>query len=209
MLEQADHLFFDLDGTLSDSKQDVLGSIEEAYRRLGFEYDKSKLRIGPLLPEIISAISPQLDAGQQALAAKTFRAIYAAGKYANTVLYPYVQEFLQMSARNGKSLYVATNKPQKPTCEVLEKLGIKDMFFHIGTPDSEGEYLTKPEVLKSMVRMFDLDPEKCVMIGDTVPDMEAGKYAGMKTLAFMGGYGEREALEKTADFVFDSYRELL
>ena len=45
-----DHFFFDLDGTLSDSKADVLGSIEQAYRNLGFAYDKSRLKIGPLLP---------------------------------------------------------------------------------------------------------------------------------------------------------------
>ena len=65
-----DHFFFDLDGTLADSKADVLGSIEQAYRNLGFAYDKSRLKIGPLLPEIIASISPQLDENQRALAAQ-------------------------------------------------------------------------------------------------------------------------------------------
>lgn len=208
-MERSDHLFFDLDGTLSDSGQDVLGSMEEAYRRLGFEYDRSKLRIGPLLPDIISAISPQLDSAQQALVAHTFRAVYAEGKYEKTVLYPYVDEFLREASDRGKTLYVATNKPKVPTYAVLEKLGIRDRFLYIGTPDSEGGYMTKPEGLKNTVRMFDLDPSSCLMVGDTVPDMQAGRYAGMQTLAFLGGYGEASELESVADYVFASYEELL
>ncbi|MDE6515954.1 MAG: hypothetical protein K2L03_07955, partial [Bacteroidales bacterium] len=64
-LYRLQHFFFDLDGTLADSKADVLGSIAQAYERLGWDYDASKLRIGPLLPDIIAAISPQLDAAQR------------------------------------------------------------------------------------------------------------------------------------------------
>ena len=160
-----DHFFFDLDGTLSDSKADVLGSIEQAYKNLGFSYDKSKLRIGPLLPDIISAISPALNEEERALAARTFRAVYAAGKYKNTVLFEGVAEFLDKLLAAGKTLYVATNKPKAPTYEVLEKLGIKDKFLFIGTPDCMGDSLTKPEVLKMIVSMFDLEAGKCLMVG--------------------------------------------
>ena len=189
-----DHFFFDLDGTLSDSKADVLGSIEQAYKNLGFSYDKSKLRIGPLLPDIISAISPALNEEERALAARTFRAVYAAGKYKNTVLFEGVAEFLDNLLAAGKTLYVATNKPKASTYEVLEKLGIKDKFLFIGTPDCTGDSLTKPEVL---------------MVGDTLPDIEAGRYAGMKTMGFLSGYGDASFRNSHADFFFSSYKELL
>ena len=208
-----DHFFFDLDGTLSDSKADVLGSIEQAYKNLGFSYDKSKLRIGPLLPDIISAISPALNEEERALAARTFRAVYAAGKYKNTVLFEGVAEFLDklLAAGKtlGKTLYVATNKPKAPTYEVLEKLGIKDKFLFVGTPDCTGDSLTKPEVLKMMVSMFDLEAGKCLMVGDTLPDIEAGRYAGMKTMGFLSGYGDASFRNSHADFFFASYKELL
>lgn len=204
-----DHFFFDLDGTLSDSKADVLGSIEQAYKNLGFSYDKSKLRIGPLLPDIISAISPVLNEEERALAARTFRAVYAAGKYKNTVLFEGVAEFLDKLLAAGKTLYVATNKPKAPTYEVLEKLGIKDKFLFIGTPDCMGDSLTKPEVLKMIVSMFDLEPGKCLMVGDTLPDIEAGRYAGMKTMGFLSGYGDASFRNSHADFFFASYKELL
>lgn len=204
-----DHFFFDLDGTLSDSKADVLGSIEQAYKNLGFSYDKSKLRIGPLLPDIISAISPALNEEERALAARTFRAVYAAGKYKNTVLFEGVAEFLDKLLAAGKTLYVATNKPKAPTYEVLEKLGIKDKFLFVGTPDCTGDSLTKPEVLKMMVSMFDLEAGKCLMVGDTLPDIEAGRYAGMKTMGFLSGYGDASFRNSHADFFFSSYKELL
>lgn len=204
-----EHFFFDLDGTLSDSKADVLGSMEQAYKTLGFSYDKSKLRIGPLLPDIISAISPALNEEERALAARTFRAVYAAGKYKNTVLFDDVMEFLDRLQAAGKTLYVATNKPKVPTYEVLEKLGIKDKFLFIGTPDCTGENLTKAEVLKMMVSMFDLDPRKCLMVGDTLPDMEAGRHAGMKTMGFLSGYGDARFRACGADYFFSSYKELL
>lgn len=204
------HFFFDLDGTLADSKADVLGSIEQAYAHLGWEYDASKLRIGPLLPDIIATISPQLDATQRQTVAQTFRAFYAAGKYSRTVLFPGVRTFLDRLQAQGKTLYVATNKPQKPTYEVLETLGIKDLFSYIGTPDFDGDHLPKPEVLKAMVRMFDINPAQAVMCGDTLPDIEAGRYAGMQTMAFTGGYGgEGFGAESRADFIIDTYHDLL
>lgn len=204
------HFFFDLDGTLADSKADVLGSIEQAYAHLGWEYDASKLRIGPLLPDIIATISPQLDATQRQTVAQTFRAFYAAGKYSRTVLFPGVRTFLDRLQAQGKTLYVATNKPQKPTYEVLETLGIKDLFSYIGTPDFDGDHLPKPEVLKAMVRMFDINPAQAVMVGDTLPDIEAGRYAGMQTMAFTGGYGgEGFGAESRADFIIDTYHDLL
>lgn len=204
------HFFFDLDGTLADSKADVLGSIAQAYESLGLAYDASKLRIGPLLPDIIATISPQLDAAQRQTVAQTFRAFYAAGKYRRTVLFPGVMDFLEKLRKQGKTLYVATNKPKKPTLEVLQTLGIRDLFFFIGTPDFEGEHLTKPEVLKTMVRMFDIDPAQAVMVGDTLPDIEAGRYAGMKTMAFTGGYGGEDfGAESGADFIIHTYEELL
>lgn len=204
------HFFFDLDGTLADSKADVLGCIEEAYAHLGWAYDASKLRIGPLLPDIIAAISPQLDAEQRTTVARTFRAFYAAGKYSRTVLFPGVRAFLDRLKAQGKTLYVATNKPQAPTYEVLEKLGIKDLFSHIGTPDFDGGHLPKPEVLKVMVRLFGIDPAQAVMCGDTLPDIAAGRYAGMHTLAFTGGYGGEDfGAESRADFIIDTYHDLL
>lgn len=204
------HFFFDLDGTLADSMADVLGGIEQAYRQLGWSYDKSKLRIGPLLPDIVAAISPQLDAAQRETVIRTFRAIYAAEKYKRTVLFEGVRDFLQMLKAQGKALYVATNKPCKPTVEILEKLGVKDCFLFVGTPDFEGGNLPKVEVLRAIVRMFDIEPDTAVMVGDTPGDIEAGKAAGMRTLAFTGGYGgDGFCRENGADFVIASYNELL
>lgn len=209
-LYRLQHFFFDLDGTLADSKADVLGSIAQAYERLGWAYDASKLRIGPLLPDIIAAISPQLDAAQRQTVAQTFRAFYAAGKYSRTVLFPGVRPFLDRLAAQGKKLYVATNKPRKSTLEVLDVLGIRDCFVYIGTPDFDGDHLPKPEVLKAMVRMFDIDPAQALMVGDTLPDIEAGRYAGMQTMAFTGGYGGADfASESRAGFVIHTYEELL
>ena len=109
-LYRLNHFFFDLDGTLADSKADVLGSIEQAYKSLGWEYDASKLRIGPLLPEIISTISPQLDAAQRQTVAQTFRAFYSAGKYSQTVLFPAVLDFLHELHKQGKTLYQQTQE---------------------------------------------------------------------------------------------------
>lgn len=204
------HFFFDLDGTLADSVADVLGGIEQAYRQLGWTYDKSKLRIGPLLPDIVAAISPQLDAAQRETVIQTFRTIYAAEKYKRTVLFEGVSDFLQTLEAQGKALYVATNKPRKPTLEILEKLSVKGCFRFVGTPDFDGGNLPKVEVLRAIVKRFDIEPDTAVMVGDTSGDIEAGKAAGMRTLAFTGGYGGAGFChESGADFVIASYNELL
>ena len=200
------HFFFDLDGTLADSKADVLGSLEQAYAHLGWQYDVSKLRIGPLLPDIIAAISPQLDAAQRQTVAQTFRAFYTAGKYSRTVLFPGVRAFLDALHTHGKTLYLATNKPKKSTEEVLEVLGLKNDFRFVGTPDFDGGHLSKSEVLKAMVKRFDINPATGLMIGDTFSDMEAGRAAGLKTMAYTGGYGGEDFERNSgADFVLSQY----
>ena len=200
------HFFFDLDGTLADSKADVLGSLEQAYAHLGWQYDVSKLRIGPLLPDIIAAISPQLDEAQRQMVIKTFRAFYTAGKYSRTVLFPGVRAFLDALHAKGKTLYLATNKPKKSTEEVLEVLGLKNDFRFVGTPDFDGGHLSKSEVLKAMVKRFDINPATGLMIGDTFSDMEAGRAAGLNTMAYTGGYGGDDFERNSgADFVISQY----
>ncbi len=200
------HFFFDLDGTLADSKADVLGSLDQAYAHLGWQYDVSKLRIGPLLPDIVAAISPQLNEAQRQTVIKTFRAFYTTGKYSRTTLFAGVRTFLDALHAHGKTLYLATNKPKKSTEEVIEVLGLKNDFRFVGTPDFDGGHLSKAEVLKAMVKRFDIDPSTAIMVGDTLSDMEAGRAAGMKTMAYTGGYGGDDfARESGADFILAQY----
>lgn len=208
-LENINHFFFDLDGTLSDSKLDILCSIEEAYKNLGFSYDPSKLKIGPLLPEIIREISKDLSEKEEKAVAIEFRRVYSLSRYKNTILFEGVEEFLQKLSSCGKSIYLATNKPQKSTNEVLEKLNIKNYFDYIGTPDFTGESLQKNEVIKEILEILSINPSEAVMIGDTIGDMNAGKACGLKALFFTKGYGEKAGAEFLIDACFEDYSELV
>ena len=80
----------------------------------------------------------------------------------------------------------------------LEKLGIASSFDFIADQDSGFPPKPAPDALLAFAHRFGLQPGRCVMVGDSLADMEAGRRAGMLTV----GVGPSDALAGHADFLF-------
>ena len=71
-------------------------------------------------------------------------------------------------------------------------------------------YKPAPDVILTALSALEASPEDCLMVGDSVSDMEAGKRAGVKTCAVRYGYGAREDLARfEPDYLVDDLRELV
>lgn len=208
-----ENILFDLDGTLIDSRGDIVFCLQRTFAEMSLPFKEEDLVIGPPLEDIILLLAPGISNDLQKEAVQVFRKFYMKSKYEKTLVFAGVEATLADLRKKGKRLFIATNKPMRPTINVLETLSF-GKFECIGTPDmceAKGvARMDKADVIASMMKEYQLDKQVSCMVGDTIPDIVAGKKNELKTIAFTGGYGAKEDLEASkADFVIDYFPEIL
>jgi phosphoglycolate phosphatase len=209
-------IIFDLDGTLVDSRSDLDFAVNLMLSDLGFKtlpQDQVVSFVGEGMLKLVEralsvSTSKPLSKPELDEAMNIFRDHYRAHLLDRTVAYPGTGEALRYLS--ALPLAVVTNKPYDFTMAILTGLGLARLFKTIIGGDSVPEKKPSPVPLLNAAALCHVIPSKCLMIGDTRIDIIAGKAAGMKTAGFAGGFRGRAELEAAgADFIFDSYDELL
>ena len=192
-----DYVFFDLDGTLTDSGPGILNGFAYAIKEMGGEVpDRELLKrfVGPPLKHsfgVILGYSPE-DTDK---AIKIYRDYYhnKGGLLENTV-YPGIEDLLADLTNAGKKLVVATSKNAFGTNKVLEHFGLKKYFDFVATSDDE----LRPEkidVIRYALKECSVtDPSTVVMVGDRENDILAAKELGMDSIGVLYGYGDEKEL---------------
>ncbi len=208
-------LLFDLDGTLIDSRADLVTSINLTLDELGYKTLPAAQVITFVGEGIRLLVERALRASLQREPEEPqiLRAleIYA-GKYRvhlldQTRLYPQVLDTLNALAEWPKA--IVTNKPIEFTLTILEALDLQRHFAAILGGDSLPERKPSPLPLLEAARVCEVLPTDCLMIGDTRIDMLAGHAAGMKTCGYVGGFrGQEELVAAQADFLIERFGEL-
>lgn len=195
------HWFFDLDGTLARTGEDIIAAWKQSLADLGREcpHFDEVFTIGPTLEKVIYQLfddaSPELV--EQMVA--RFRPNYDESGFPNTVPYPGVPEWLRSLKAAGAKLYIVTNKRHVPTQGIVRKFGWDTLFNGVWSFDSfPGVKYKKPDLLAHLLATHAIDPSDAVMVGDTKGDVEAGRANGVYTVGVTWGYGSREELA-TAD----------
>jgi phosphoglycolate phosphatase len=187
---------FDLDGTLVDSAGDVLAALSGAFRAASVEPERplGPRCIGPPALEMIRAAAPSLGEERAREIVRHFRALYDASEMPATTLMDGARETVAAIARSGRRVFVATNKPDRPTRVVLGKLGL-DGFTDVVTPDAlPGRRLTKPEMIALLAERHGLSRAATLVVGDSAGDVLAARANGMEAAALTNGYGTAEEL---------------
>lgn len=198
------HWFFDLDGTLARTGEDIIIAWKGALRDLGRDLSRfdEVFSIGPTLEKVVYELyddaTPELV--QQLLA--RFKPLYDESGFPNTVPYDGVPGLLAGLKARGARIYIVTNKRHAPTQGIAKKLGWDTLFDGIWSYDSLQEKYKKPDLLARLIRELGVRPEDAVMVGDTKGDVDAGKANGLATVGVSYGYGSREELAG-ADVIFD------
>lgn len=200
---------FDVDGTLVDSAADICGAVREALAEAGVDgLDDAYLRsfIGHHLFELFREVLPGSTREQQEQLLARYRQIYLGRRHASTRVYPGVREMLA-ALPGWKS--TATTKSSETTRQVLELFGLAQFFDHVQGTDGFPSKPAPDVILKSLEK-FGVPPQECLLVGDSAPDMEAGRRAGVRTCAVRWGYGNHaEMAASNPDFWIDSPAELL
>lgn len=104
-------------------------------------------------------------------------------------------------AAAGLRLGVATNDAEAPARAHLARAGIEPLFDFIAGSDSGHGGKPEPGMLLAFARAVAVAPERIVMVGDSTHDLEAGRRAGMRTVAVLTGLADAETLAPLADAV--------
>ncbi len=199
---------FDVDGTLVDSAEGILGAIAAAYESVGAPIPSADELRGWIGPPINDRLAHELQhLGDEAVgtAQIAFRDRYRADGARLSALYPGIREMLASLADLGVNLTVATNKPVGLTNDTLAEHGISQ-FFEVVDAQQEGA----PRVPKETMLGRLPEAEYAFMVGDRAEDMIAADRASMRGVGVGWGYGSVAELKLSgAGVVVASPHELV
>jgi phosphoglycolate phosphatase len=201
-------IIFDLDGTLVDSSIDITNSLNYSIEPYGFQkltVEKTISLVGEGLTKLVEKLLG--EAGKDILpeVLKRFIDHYSAHLTDYTRAYPGVKETLEGLSEYKKA--VISNKREFLSRRLLEELGLAVYFDSILGSDSAGEKKPSPKPLLKVMEILSFRPEETLIVGDSNFDIEAGKAAGIKTIAVSYGY-KKIGMLKDADYIMDDMREL-
>lgn len=205
-------IIFDLDGTLIDSSIDITEAINYAIKPYGLSpltrKDTIKLvgeGISRLIEKLLSATPFHDNIEVRNSVMDRFLEYYSAHLLDNTKDYPGVRETLER-LRNYKKV-VISNKREALSRRIIQELDLNFFDMIIGS-DSTPEKKPSPLPILKVLAEFEIRPEEAIIVGDSNLDIEAGRAAGLITVAVKYGYRPYDMI-KHADYVIDRIEDLL
>ena len=206
-------IFFDLDGTLTDSGEGIINCTIMTLERYGLPVPaREDLRfvVGPPLKDSFFKLGVPADKLDEAVAIYRSRYI-PIGKFENTP-YPGVEEMLKKLKADGHKLYVATSKPEVTSIEILDHFGLSSYFEIISGALTDGTRHSKSQVIAHLLSQIVCD-EAPTMVGDTAFDVLGAAEHGIATIGVDWGYGETtdmvKAGAKAIAYTMDELYDLL
>lgn len=192
----AKYLFFDLDGTLTDSSEGICNSYAYALDKLGVKnVDRASLTkyIGPPLSV---GFADFFEGERINEAVKAYRERYEVIGWKENRVYDGIPEALERLKNAGYTLVVATSKPERFAKYITEHFGLQQYFTYVCGASTDGRISTKAEVFQHALDTSGARCEDIVMIGDRFYDVEGAKAFGVDTIGVTFGFGTREELVK-------------
>ena len=188
-------IFFDLDGTLTDSGEGIMNCAELALRHYGLPVpsrEEMRVFVGPPLDQTFVKFGVPAEKAQEAI--EVFRSRYrTVGKFENFP-YPGIRDALQTLKEQGHRLFVATSKPEILANEVLSHFDLAGFFEQIAGATLDGSRSHKADVITYLLGLTG-DVGQTVMVGDTAFDVIGAAAHGIPTIGVAWGYGEVADME--------------
>jgi phosphoglycolate phosphatase len=210
-------VIFDLDGTLIDSRLDLVHAVNAALRHI----DRPELAdeviagyVGDGAPILIQR-ALGAEATDKALVRKGlefFLSYYREHKLDHTTVYPGIAQALAAIQRssNGtpRQLAVLTNKPVKPSRAIIEGLGLGQFFSQVYGGNSFATKKPDPQGARQLLQESEVTPERAAIVGDSQVDVRTGRNAGLWTVGVTYGFAPHTLENESPDVLVDSAQEL-
>jgi phosphoglycolate phosphatase len=210
-------VIFDLDGTLIDSRLDLVHSVNAALRHIArpeLPDDVIASYVGDGAPILIQR-ALGAEAADEALVRRGlefFLSYYREHKLDHTTVYPGIAQALSaiQGSSNGtpRKLAVLTNKPVNPSRAIVDALGMGKFFSQVYGGNSFGTKKPDPEGARKLVEESGVTPEQAVIVGDSPVDVRTGRNAGLWTVGVTYGFAPQTLEDDSPDVLVDSAHEL-
>ncbi len=191
-------LFFDLDGTLTDSAPGIYNSIRYALGEMKVPVpDNAALKqfIGPPLTHSFAKYCG-MDEDDALLAVKLYRVYFNDKGWQENSVYPGIPESLERLKEAGFKMMVATSKPEDFAVRIVRRFGIDGFFDGVYGASMDLKRSTKTEVIEYALNSLDItDTSNVLMIGDREYDVLGAARFGMDCMGVLFGFGSRQELE--------------
>lgn len=183
-------VFFDLDGTLTDSGEGIINCAILALNHFGLPIptrEAMRVFVGPPLRDTFIRFGVPEAKIEEAFA--IYRGRYTTvGKFENFP-YPGIREMLETLKAQGHRLYVATSKPEGTSIEILEEFRLAPFFDYICGATLDGSRSSKADVIAYLLKRIG-HAQAPVMVGDTVFDVIGAAAHHIPTVGVAWGYGQ-------------------
>jgi phosphoglycolate phosphatase len=208
-------LIFDLDGTLIDSRLDLIHSVNAMLRHLGrtdLPGDVIASYVGDGAPTLIRrALGDPRDESVIKAGLEHFLTYYRAHKLDHTHVYDGIKDMLTvLHNSNGirRQMAVLSNKPVIPSRAIVEALGLAGFFTHIYGGNSFSTKKPDPKGAQTILKETRMRPEETLMVGDSSVDVITGRNAGLWTCGVTYGFAPHTLCEAPPDVTIDKPHEL-
>jgi len=206
-------VIFDLDGTLIDSRLDLVHSVNAALRHIGrpeLPEDVIASYVGDGAPILIQRAlgGEAVDESLVRKGLEFFLSYYREHKLDHTTVYPGVAEALAaiQNSQNGvpRKMAVLSNKPVIPSRAIVEALGLGPFFSRVYGGNSFATKKPDPEGVRTLLEEHRTRPDQAVIVGDSHVDIRTGRNAGLHTIGVTYGFAPYTLEDEPPDVLVDS-----
>jgi phosphoglycolate phosphatase len=205
-------LIFDLDGTLVDSKLDLVHSVNAA---------RGLMNLAPISEQVVAsyvgngapvlmrrALGPEAGEEDVRRALDFFLGYYRDHMLDNTRLYPGVKEGLDRLLQSGARMAVLTNKPVRFSRAIVEGLGLGSHFFQVYGGNSFEQKKPDPIGIQMLLEETGIARERTIMVGDSGVDVRTARNANVKVCGVSYGFQPESFEQDPPDIVVDDMNQL-
>lgn len=212
--EEMKLIILDFDGTLADTRHNIILTFQMTMRQLGLEMkseEECAATIGLTLQDAFHALYPHFTPEDYTRLTETYRRIFAENrKLFVPQLFPGVKETLNRLLERGCTLAIASSRLSPSLHSFIEEMGIAHLFSHVvGGDNVENPKPASDAVLQTM-ESLGFSPDETIVVGDMPFDILMAKNAGVRSCGVTYGNSNATELKQCgADWVIEHFPLLL
>jgi len=204
-------ILYDLDGTLVDTRQDIIDGVRHTLATLKGPWltdDEIKDCVGTGLHSLIKQVLRTQDESLAEKGSQLYRKYYKEHMLDHTALYPGAREFLEYF--KDRTQAVITNKPNPFSSQILEALGVAHYFIAILAGDNGLPFKPDPAAIHHLIERTGVKEDEVIFVGDSPVDIEAARNGGIEVATLSHGFASDEVLRAAKpDHRVNNFQELL
>lgn len=207
-------VIFDFDGTLADTKENIILTFQMTMKELGVEIKSRQecaATIGLTLEDAFKVLYPGMAAEKYILLRDTYRRIFKENrKILVPGLFPEVMETLNELRRRGYLMSIASSRQSPSLHSFLEDMKIAHLFEYAVGGDNVEHPKPAPDAVLQILRHYNLSAEEAFVVGDMPFDINMATNAGVKSCGVTWGNADAAQLKESgANYVIDKMSQLL